>query len=73
MSNWNDTQTRILREASDLKPLKVLITIIAAPFFAIGWLFGLIWVVLTLVWQAIWVGVSQAGSMTKRTKTSGSS
>ena len=60
MTTWEATQTRIVREAAELSPLKVLITILAAPFFLLGALIGFVWVLLMLVWQAVWVGVSQA-------------
>lgn len=66
-ATWADTQTRILNEASQLAPLKVLITIIAAPFFLIGLIIGLVWVVAVLIWQAVWVGVGQARETLKRT------
>lgn len=57
-TTWNQTQARIVREASQLAPMKVLITVILFPFFLIGAVLGLAWVVGTLVWQAVWVGVS---------------
>lgn len=66
MTTWQATQTRIVREASELAPVKVLITILAAPFFAVGFLLGFIWVVFCLIWQAVWVGIAQAGSIVKR-------
>lgn len=63
---WNETQKRIVREASELTPLKVLITLLAFPFFVIGCLVGALWVVGALVWQSLWVGVVQArSSLTK--------
>jgi len=66
-TTWNETQARIIREASELTPVKVLITILAFPFFVLGAVIGLIWVVAILIWQAIWVGVSQTrSSLTKR-------
>lgn len=59
-TTWTETQQRILREASDLTIGKVLVTIVAFPFFVLGWLLGAIWVVGALVWQAAWVGIAQA-------------
>lgn len=64
-ATWNETQARIVREASELTPVKVLITILALPFFLVGALIGLVWVVAMLVWQAVWVGVSQTRSSLK--------
>lgn len=62
---WNDTQARIVREAAELNPVKVFITILALPFFLIGAVIGLVWVVAMLIWQAIWVGVSQTRASLK--------
>lgn len=59
-TTWAQTQERIVREASELTPVKFLITVLAAPFFFVGLLVGACWVVCTLVWQAVWVGVAQA-------------
>jgi len=59
-TTWTETQQRIVREATELTPIKVLVTIIAFPFFVIGLLLGAVWVAVTLVWQAVWVGISQA-------------
>lgn len=58
-ATWTQTQQRIVREASELTPIKVLVTIIAFPFFVVGLLFGLVWVICTLVWQSVWVGITQ--------------
>lgn len=59
MTTWTSTQTRIIREAVELRPLKVLITIIAAPFWLVGLLIGAAWYVVALAWSAIWVGLTQ--------------
>lgn len=67
MTTWEATQSRIVREAAELTPIKVLITILAFPFFAIGIVVGALWVVATLIWQAVWVGVAQARTSLKRT------
>lgn len=44
--------------ASALDPRQVLLTILAAPFFAIGWLAGAVartfWAAVTLTWGFIW-------------------
>lgn len=62
MATWIQTRDRIVGEAVQLQPMKVLITVLAAPFFLIGLLIGLVWYVGALVWQSVWVGVSQARS-----------
>lgn len=61
---WTQTtRERIVAEAAELAPLKVLITILAAPFFVIGALVGLVWIVGALAWQAAWVGTTWARSL----------
>lgn len=60
MTTWIQTRDRITREAAELKPIKVLITILAAPFFIIGCLIGLVWYVGALAWSSVWVGVKSA-------------
>ena len=46
--------------ARELRPLRVLLTILAFPFFALGWIvrtvFGAVWFVLAWCWAAIVVG-----------------
>ena len=46
--------------ARELRPLRVLLTILAFPFFALGWIvrtvFGAIWFVAAWCWAAIVVG-----------------
>lgn len=65
-TTWTQARERITREAVELRPMKVLVTILVAPFFLIGLLIGLVWFLCALVWQSIWVGVSQAhASLTK--------
>ncbi len=66
MTTWEQTRVRITSEASELAPVKVLVTILAAPFFVIGLLIAFIWFVLTLAWQAAWVGVDVARRSLKR-------
>lgn len=66
MTTWDATQTRILREASDIKLAKVALTVVAAPFFALGYALMCLWLFVTLVWQAGWVGASQARASLQR-------
>lgn len=51
---------RIDTEARDLRPGRVLLTLIAAPFFVIGWVAAHVaagvWRVVTWCWVAILVG-----------------
>lgn len=68
---WSETQARIVREASELSPIKVLITLLAAPFFVIGVLVGLVWYAGALMWQAVWVGVGSSRAALKQQPKSG--
>lgn len=40
--------------------LRVLLTVIAAPLYALGWLVGKVWVVLTWIAAAVRVGFADA-------------
>ena len=62
MATWIQTRDRITREAVELKPIKVFITLLAAPFFFVGCLIGLIWYLGALAWSAGWVGVKSVRS-----------
>lgn len=50
------TLDRIAAEAKQLRPGRVLLTIVTAPFFLIGWLIGVVWLALALLWSAGVVG-----------------
>ncbi|MBM3659483.1 MAG: hypothetical protein FJW95_08245 [Actinobacteria bacterium] len=51
---------RVHDQARELRPLRVLLTILAAPFFVLGFLvravFAIVWVALTWCWAATVVG-----------------
>lgn len=55
--NWNRTLQRIAADASKLTPAKVLLTLLAAPFYTVGVAVGIVWLVLTFVWSAVAVGI----------------
>lgn len=55
-----DFADRVADHAREIRFVRVLLTIIAAPFFAIGWLVGMIWVAFTWVLAAAAVGFEQA-------------
>lgn len=50
------TLDRITNEARSLSPARIAATIITAPFFVIGWMVGLVFIALALLWSAIVVG-----------------
>lgn len=55
---------RVTAEAQRMHPLKVLLTILAVPFFVVGWLVGVVVraaaFVLVWAWAAIKVGFREA-------------
>ena len=51
---------RIAAAALTMKPLRLLLSILAFPFYALGWLVGLLLVAATWVVAAVQVGVSDA-------------
>lgn len=55
--NWNRTLQRIAADSSKLDPAKVLLTIVALPFYVVGWVLGRIWLVLVFAWSAVAVGI----------------
>ena len=51
---------RVAAAAAELKPLRVLLTVIAFPFWVLGLAVGLAWVAVTWCYGAIKVGVADA-------------
>lgn len=55
---------RIDVESRNLDPVRVLLTVVSAPFFAAGWLVGqafrLVWLVVAWMWTAGVVGFRTA-------------
>lgn len=54
---WDRTLQRIATDARGFQPTKVLLTILAAPFYLLGLVIGLVWFVLIMVWASVAVGV----------------
>lgn len=65
MSNPVD---RVAAAAVTLKPLRVFLSIIAAPFYVVGYLIGVLLVALTWAYAAIQVGVADARRQDKATE-----
>lgn len=63
--NWNQTLERVLANRKSLTPGKVLLTLITLPFLLVGWIVGLVWLVGTVVWSAVWVGAQQARDLAR--------
>lgn len=51
---------RVAVAALEIKPLRILLSLVAAPFYALGFLIGLVLVALTWVYAAVQVGVADA-------------
>lgn len=56
------TIDRVQAQAAQLQPLKILLSVLAAPFYVLGWVFGVVWVVLSWSLAAVLVGVTDARS-----------
>lgn len=54
---WDRTLQRIATDARSFSPAKAFLTILAAPFYLLGLLLGLVWLVLVMAWAAVAVGV----------------
>lgn len=51
------TFDRIAYQAQQFRPLRALLTILAAPFYAVGLLVGFVWVAVAWCGAAVLVGV----------------
>jgi len=52
--------TRVAVKASEVRPVRALLTVLAFPFYALGFLLGVLWLALTWLFAAAAVGVSDA-------------
>jgi hypothetical protein len=50
------TLEKITAEARSLSPARIAATVVTAPFFVIGWVVGLVFVAVALLWSAAVVG-----------------
>lgn len=57
---------RITNEARTVSPARIAATIITAPFFLIGWIVGLVFVALALLWSAVVVGFRSGREVSPR-------
>ena len=51
---------RVAASALQVRPVKVLLTLLALPFYALGWLLGLLVVVAMFALGAVKVGIADA-------------
>lgn len=54
------TFDRVAEQAAALQPLRVLLTILAAPFYVLGLAVGFVWLALAWAYAAVLVGVADA-------------
>lgn len=57
---------RVAEQATTVRPLKLLLTIPAAMFYALGWLLGLVVVVVLFAVAAVKLGVADARARADR-------
>lgn len=57
---------RVAAEALDVRPLKAVLTLLAVPFYVLGWLLGLLWVVARFAVGAVKVGIADAQTRSAR-------
>jgi len=66
VTTWNVTLDRIVSESAKVSPGRVFLTIITFPFFLIGWIIGLIFTAVLLLWSAGVVGFRTARTVRAR-------
>ena len=52
--------TRVAAKAAEVRPARAALSVLAAPFYVVGWLLGLVFVVLVWCWAAAQVGFGDA-------------
>lgn len=63
MSSFVD---RVAIEALSVRPLRVLLTVLALPFYALGWVLGIAWVVVKFAVAAVKLGIAEAQARAAR-------
>lgn len=66
MTTWTATLQNITANAERMSLANVLVTIITLPFFVIGWLVGMVFMAVLLVWSACAVGFGTARNRSDR-------
>lgn len=57
---------RVAAEALDVRPLKAVLTLLAMPFYVLGCVLGLLWVVVRFAVGAVKVGIADAQARSVR-------
>lgn len=47
---------RVADRASEFDPARAVLTVLAAPFYLVGLLVGIVWVALAWIWAAVLTG-----------------
>ena len=63
MSSFVD---RVAIEALSVRPLRVLLTVLALPFYVLGWVLGIAWVVVKFAVAAVKLGIAEAQARAAR-------
>lgn len=59
---------RVAVEAATVRPVKLLLTLLTLPFYVLGWLVGLLFVVVMFAVGAVKVGVADARERAERSR-----
>lgn len=57
---------RVAVEALQVRPLKAFLTLLALPFYVLGWIAGLLWLALRFAFGAVKVGIADAQARAAR-------
>jgi hypothetical protein len=62
---------RAAAKASEVELTKLLLSILAAPFYVLGWLIGLVVVVVLLAYGAVRLGIADVRALAERPSPTG--
>lgn len=57
---------RVAVEALDVRPAKAVLTLLAVPFYVLGWVLGLLWLAVRFAVGAVKVGIADAQARSTR-------
>jgi hypothetical protein len=59
---------RVATEAMTVRPVKLLLTLLTLPFYVVGWVLGLLFVVVMFAVGAVKVGIADARERADRSR-----
>lgn len=62
---------RVAAQAVAVRPMRLLLTLLALPFYVLGWVVGLLWVAVLFAYGAVKVGIADARSRMPQHSTPG--